>query len=64
MRFFVASVLLFCILQPLQSAEINNSASVSVCMLPSGSLEVTWAAVAQVVGDDVESVQSLAITGE
>lgn len=60
----LAVVVLFSMVQPVYSATIFNSASVSVCVLPGGQIEVTWSASSQVMGDDAETVQSLSLAGE
>ena len=62
-RIVATAFVLFCG-QPVYSATIHNSADIDICVLPSGSLLVSWSASARVVGEDPESVQSLSLSGE
>ncbi len=64
MRHIVAAAFVLFCGQPVYSATIHNSAGVDICVLPSGSLLVSWSTSARVVGENPESVQSLSMAGE
>ncbi len=64
MRCAAALLVLMTMLPSAYSAQVFNRARVSVCILQGGSIEVSWSASSQIVGENAESVTSLEFSGE